>query len=128
MTATSKIMAKDSNRDMQSHKSNYGDDKANSHEAIHNYDSKYNDDMVIQKVQISAVVHQQNDETKMNETNKKTDRLIGIYMLVISFNDDFNHDEGADDFDDDNDGVYYIRMAMMMGMSMMMTMARMMAM
>ena len=49
-------------------------------------------------------------------------------MLVISFNDDFNHDEGADYFDDDSDGVYYIRMAMMMGMSMMMTMARMMAM
>ena len=118
-------MAKDSNRDMHSHKSKYNDDMVNGYRDIHNYDSKYNDDMVICKVQICADVHQQNDETKMNETNKKTDRLIGIYMLVISFNDDFNHDEGADDFDDDNDGVYYIRVAMMMGMSMMMTMAMM---
>ena len=74
MTATSKMMAKDSNRDMHSHKSNYGDDKANSHGVIHNYDSRYNDDMVIQKVQISAVVQQQNDETKrMRQTKRRTD-------------------------------------------------------
>ena len=51
----------------------YDDDMANGHRDIHNYNSKYNDDMVICKVQISAVVHQQNDETKTNETNKKTD-------------------------------------------------------
>ena len=54
--------------------------------------------MVIQKVQISAVVQQQNDETKKNETNEKTDRLIGNHMLVISSDDDFNHDgDGNDD-------------------------------
>ena len=80
---------------------------ANGHRDIHNYKSKYGDDMVICKVQICADVHQQNDETKMNETNKKTDRLIGNHVLVISFDEDFNHDgDGNDDGDvnDDDDG------------------------
>ena len=64
--------------------------------------------MVMYKVQISAVVQQQNDETKTNEKNKKTDRLIGKYILVISFDDGFNHDEDVDDVDDYNDGGHYI--------------------
>ena len=54
---------------------------ANGHRDIHNYNSKYNDDMVICKVQSFAVVDQQNDKTKTSETNKKTD------------DDDSNHDE-----------------------------------
>ena len=56
--------------------------------------------MVIWKIQISAVIHQQNDKTKTNETSKKTDRLIGNHMLVISSDNDFNHDgDGKVDVD-----------------------------
>ena len=76
-------MAKDSNRVMHSHKSKCGHDMANGHRDIHNYNSKYNDDMVICKVQIFAVVHQQNNKTKTNETNKKTESFLLTMILTM---------------------------------------------